>query len=228
MESGGRGTSRTAAAAVSDRAQLRGVKQTVSLGLCLLLSACVSGAYYRPDVPASESLSLGASCSPPYRLVRRALGQGVVLEVAPPYLEVSQSSMQVLLRISKGHRARLLDDRLRVATGDAREQVLRVSAIHTGWPADAPPQPGYPPEQRHAALDALVGLGRSDHVRLGWGEYSDVFGGGDVFRLQLDAFAERPPTFELRLPAVEVDGRRFDILPIRFETARGTSYGCVQ
>lgn len=228
MESGGRGTAPTVAAALNGRPQLRAVTSAVSLGLCLLLSACVSGIYYRPDVPASESLSLGQSCSSPYRLVRRTLGKGVVLEVAPPHPEASQSSMDVLLRIGKGHRARLLDDRLRVVAGDGGEQILRVSAILTGWPADAPPQPRYPPEQRHAALDPLVGLGRSDHVRLGWGEYSNVFGGGDVFRLQSDAYAARPSGFELRLPAIEVDGRRVEIAPIRFETARGTRYGCVQ
>jgi hypothetical protein len=213
---------------VNGRTQPCAIGSAVSLGLCLLLSACVTGTYYRPEVPASESLSLGGSCSSPYRLVRRTLGSGVVLEIAPPHPEASQSPMHVLLRIGKGHRARLLDDRVRVVADDGGEQILRVSTILTGWPADAPPQPRYPPEQRHAALDPLVGLGRSDHVRLGWGEHSSFFGGGDVFRLQLNAYLARPSGFELRLPAIEVDGRRVDIAPIRFEMARGTHYGCVQ
>lgn len=226
MERCGGGASRKVE--VNGRARLRGSTAIASLGLCALLSACVSGVYYRPYVPASESLTLGGACAPPYRLVRRPLGDGVVLEVHPPYPGSPQSSINVLLRLGKGHRVRLLDDRLHVVTGDAGARMLRVSAILAGWPADAPPQPDYPPEQRHAALDPLLGLGRSDHVRTGWGEYSAFFGGGDVFRLQLDPYLERPGTFELRLPAVEVDGRRMDIAPIRFQTVRGKSYGCVQ
>jgi hypothetical protein len=213
---------------VNGHARLRGSTAIASLGLCALLSACVSGVYYRPDVSASESLSLGEACASPYRLVRRTFGEGVVLDVNPPYPGSPQSSINVLLRLGNGHRVRLLDDRLRVVTGDVDATMLHVSAILTGWPADAPPQPGYPPEQRHAALDPLIGLGRSDHVRLGWGEYSTFFGGGDVFRLQVEPYMERPRVFELRLPPIEVDGRRVDIAPIRFETVRGTSYGCVQ
>lgn len=206
----------------------RFARLAASLGLCGVLSACVSGDYYRPDVPAAESQSLGASCSSPYRQVRRTLSEGVVLEVAPPHLQVS-SPLSVLLRIGKGHRVRLLDDRLRIATlDDGGEQIIRVTAIFTGWPANAPPQPDYPPEQRYAALDPLMGLGRSDAIRPGWGVYSEFFGGGDVFRLQLDASMGRPRAFEVRLPAIEVDGRSVDVAPIRFETARGSSFGCVQ